>query len=89
MGSTDALRNLELLSMQYRAQEEWASLAILSAMDGIAHFTKLAKSYRSDCAEVMQARAAAVSFERAAQIFAEVVADCARVLAEIDHELAA
>lgn len=88
MGSSEVMRNLELLSMQYAAQREWGEQSTRSAMNGVAHFSKLAKSYRSDCAEAMQARACALSFERAAMIFAEVVVDCSRVLGEIEQEMA-
>jgi hypothetical protein len=90
MGSSETvLRNLELLSMQYRAQREWAQQAVLTAMDGVRHFRQLSDSYKSDCREAMQAKASVASFERAAGIFGEVVAACSRVIAEINREMAA
>jgi hypothetical protein len=89
MGSSDAMRKLELVMMQCQSQVEWAEQAILTAMDGVAHFTKLANSYGSDCQEAMRARASALTLERAIPIFSEVLASCEKTITDCEKELAA
>jgi hypothetical protein len=59
MGSTETiLRNQELLEMQYKAQRQWALDAVATARDGVAHFTKVAESYKADSLEAFKAREA-------------------------------
>jgi hypothetical protein len=89
MGSSEVMRNLELLSMQYQAQREWAEQAILSAMDGVAHFSALADSFKCYCQAAMQARESALSFANAVTIFGEVLEACERTIAECERELCA
>jgi hypothetical protein len=91
MGSSEIVqhvaRDLELVQLQLRAQSEWAQQALESAHDAMRHFTKLADSYGTDCAEAMKARASATRFSYAAQVFNEVLTSCQVAVAHAEREM--